>query len=151
MALITASCNLKSKTELYLERGLDLLSNKEVVDFALSEEVIIEELGIIRDKKEGKKVLVFKMHESTRQTGLAGHKIFLRARIKQADGAFRVERWDFTPVLIEVRGYKYLTTEFRMEENKIQKLSVRLMDAKNENKKNQGPVLTVFNLWTYND
>ena len=151
IVLIVASCSLKSKTELYLERGLDLLSNKQQVDFALSEKVIVEEVGVIRDKKEGKKVLVLRMHPSTEQAHLDGNKIHLRTRIKQKDNAVRIEEWDFSPNLLEFGGHKYLTTELNVEEDKIRKLSVSLIDSENGQVSRRGPVLTVINLWTYND
>jgi hypothetical protein len=151
IALTIASCSLKTKTELYMERGLDLLSNKQQVDFALSRDVFIEELGVIRDKKEGKKILVFRMHPSTEQQALEGHKLSLRARIKQKDDSIRIEEWDFVPVLIEVSDHKYLTREIQMEEDRIQKLYIRLNDTEDGNKEKRGPLLTVVNLWTYND
>ena len=56
--LILGSCKLKTKTELYLERGLDILSNKKEVDFSFGKDIKVAEIGIVRDQKENKKTLI---------------------------------------------------------------------------------------------
>jgi hypothetical protein len=149
-SLLTA-CGLKSKTELYLERGLDILSNKKQVEFTLTEGVEIEELGVIRDKKEGKKVLVFRMHPSTHQDALSGYTIGLKARIRGENDSVRIELWDFDPNLQAVKSNQYLTRDIYMKEDKIQKLNVYLYLAGDVKKQRIGDLLVVQNLWTYND
>ena len=151
LVLIIAACSLKSKEELYMERGLDILSNKKQVNFQLKEGVTIEEIGVIRDKKERKKVLVFKMHPTIHTDSLTGKMISLRARIVEKNKSVRIEHWDFEPVLMEIGGHKYLTTDIHLEEDKIQKLYVYIYRFGDDKKRNQGPVLTVPNLGTYND
>ena len=50
LLIMTFAC--KPKTELYLERGLDILSNKKEVNFNIHKGITIEEIGIIRDQKK---------------------------------------------------------------------------------------------------
>lgn len=149
--LLVSSCVLKSKTELYLERGLDILSNKKQVEFTLAEGVEILEVGVIRDQEEEKKVIVLRMAPETTQAALDGYEIGLRARIRTAGDSVRVEHWDFLPVLLERRGHKYITRDILLEEDKIQKLYVYLYRAVDGEKQRQGRTLTINNLWTYND
>jgi len=65
--MLTVMFACKPKTDLYLERGLDILSNKKEIDFNIYEDITIHELGVIRDQKEGIKTLVFKLDDTTTQ------------------------------------------------------------------------------------
>lgn len=134
-----------------MERGLDILSNKKQVNFKLFEGVEIEQIGVIRDKKEDKKVIVFMLSPKTDSISLAGYKIGLRAGIKGDENNTRTERWDFNPKILSVKSYKYLTREITLKEDKIQKLSVFLYRNIDSREQRQGNVLTVENLLTYND
>ncbi|MCL6266669.1 hypothetical protein [Flagellimonas myxillae] len=149
LAIVNVSCSPKSKTELYLERGLDILSNKKEVDFTLLEGITIEEVAVIRDKKEDKKILVLKMDPKASTEKLEGYTMRARARIK--NDTFRIENWDFNPVLTETKEYKYLTKEIALEENQVRKLTLFLYKTGNERKTKVGSALEIKKLITDND
>ena len=151
IALSCFSCELKSKTGLYLERGLDILSNRKQVDFSFNEEIVVEEIGVIRDKKENKKTLVFKLQEDVTAGDLAGYVLGVRAVIRGKGNKKRVEEWDFKPVITEVKNTRYLVKDIHVKEDKIQEFTVYLYRVGDGEKHVQGNVLTVNNLYTYND
>ena len=146
-----SSCEFKSKEELYMERGLDILSNKKMVDFVFIDGVEVEEIGVIRDKKKQVKVLIFKMSDQTELHGLEGYKVALRARIKAGNDQVRTERWDFDPKIIEVNSHKYLRTEIPVKERMINKLSIYLYQKDDPGKQRRGEELIVNKLPTHND
>lgn len=148
---LTSSCTVKPKTELYLERGLDILSNKKQVNFILIDSIEIEQIGVIRDKKEHIKVVVLMMNPETDSMSLNGFRIGLRAEIKGDGGRIRTEQWDFEPKIVEVKSFRYLTKEIKLREDKIQKLSVFLYREIDTSEQILGNVLTLENLLTYND
>lgn len=148
---VAFACNFKPKTELYLERGLDILSNKKDVDFILLDSIEIDQIGVIRDKKEQKKVIVFMMNSKTDSMSLQGLRVGLRAGIKGDDSGMRTERWDFEPRIIERKGFRYLTRDIVLKEDKIQTLSVFLYRDKDTNEQSLGEILTLENILTYND
>lgn len=148
---LTSGCTFKPKTELYLERGLDLLSNKKQVNFILLDSIEIEQIGVVRDKKEQKKVIVFMMNPETDSKRLDGLRVGLRAGIRGEDNKFRTVQWDFDPKIIERKGHRYLTKDIKLREDKIQKLSVFLYRDIDTSEQIQGNVLMLKNLLTYND
>ncbi len=150
-ASLAIACTLKPKTELYLERGLDILSNKKQVEFTLHDSIEIKQIGIIRDKKEQKKVIVFMMNCKTDSMSLIGLRVGLRARIKGDDNGARTERWDFEPRIIERKGFRYLTKDIILKEDKIQQLSVFLYRENDTDEQRLGELLTLENMLTYND
>ena len=96
MLIIIFAC--KPKTELYLERGLDILSNKKEVSFNILNDITISEIGVIRDQKEGIKTLVFKLDYITTQEAFNNDNIIgVRVWIMDDNGAKRIEDWDFKP------------------------------------------------------
>ena len=82
--LIVVSCRLKTKTELYLERGLDILRNKKAVNFTFTEGVQVEEVGVIRDQKENKKTLVLKLIKPVDQDFIREHMMAVEAEVVEA-------------------------------------------------------------------
>jgi len=120
--MINFAC--KSKTELYLERGLDILSNKQNVNFNIYKNIVIDEIGVIRDQKENTKTLVFKMDNSFNGASLDKDIIIgIRVWIVNDKGEKRIENWDFKPQLIEVDEYKYLLKEISLKENELNKIN----------------------------
>ncbi|WP_250433641.1 hypothetical protein [Hanstruepera flava] len=151
--LLALTFGCKPKTELYLERGLDILSNKVNVNFDLYDGIIIEEVGVIRDQKEGTKTLVFKLNENTSMNDLLSKDVFLGVRVwiigKNAQK--RIENWDFKPNLIEVEGYKYILKRINIKEDQIKKMKVYLYQEKNGRKQKMGSPLILNKVNTYND
>lgn len=151
--LMYAGCNPKPKTELYLERGLDILSNKKIVDFEFIDEIVVKEIGVVRDKKENKKTLIFKMGNGVSKDKLALYKIRMVAEIK-GKGKTKtktVKKWDFKPTMFRVNETNYIIREIRVKEDRIRKLSVFLYHLDDREKTPAGSTLTIKNLYTYND
>ncbi|MEM9001240.1 MAG: hypothetical protein AAGB24_13330 [Bacteroidota bacterium] len=134
---------------MYLERGLDILSNKKEVNFELHDGIRINEVGVIRDKKEHKKILVLKMDNQVTDALLRDYTVRLRARIKTEEA--RIENWDFVPSICVTNGHTYLTKEIEIPEDKINKLVIYLYRPGDEKKRAIGNRLELKNLFTYND
>lgn len=142
------SCKLKTKTELYLERDLDILSNKKEVNFSFNDDIEIEEIAVIRDKKENKKTLVLKLENSTVQKNFLNCLFKITAKIEQEDGAKRIDEWEFEPIITVAGENRYILKQINIKEDKIQKFTIQLV--KNNEKLND-KALIVKNLYTYND
>lgn len=145
------SCRFKSKNELYMERGLDILSNKIKVDFSLSNDLIIEEIGVIRDKKTNKKTLIFKLPDSLEVGSTADCVVGVKAKIRDQKKRLRTEKWDFHLKIMEIGGHKYVIRDIKVSEDKIQDLTVYLYRWVEGEKQYFGETLTVKKLHTYND
>lgn len=152
LLLLLISFGCKSKTELYLERGLDILSNKEVIDFDLYSGITIKELGVIRDQKESVKTLVLKLDNSTDEKAFKNeYEIGIRVWILDKNKTKRIENWDFKPKLTQVKGYKYILRKIRIEEDKIKKMKIYMFSKKNGKKIKIGDSLIINKVNTYND
>ena len=151
--LLIISFGCKPKTDLYLERGLDILSNKEKVNFTLIDGIKIEEVGVIRDQKEGIKTLIFKMDESTSKDFLSNEEFFFGVRvwIIGEDQKKRIENWDFEPNLIEVENFKYILKPIQIREHQIKKMKIYLYKIENKKKLKIGDSLMLNKVNTYND
>lgn len=151
--LLIISFGCKPKTDLYLERGLDILSNKEKVNFTLINGIKIEEVGVIRDQKEGIKTLIFKMDESTSKDFLSNEEVFFGVRvwIIGEDQKKRIENWDFEPNLIEVENFKYILKPIQIREHQIKKMKIYLYKIENKKKLKIGDSLMLNKVNTYND
>ena len=151
--LLIISFGCKPKTDLYLERGLDILSNKEKVNFTLINGIKIEEVGVIRDQKEGIKTLIFKMDESTSKDFLSNEEVFFGVRvwIIGEDQKKRIENWDFEPKLIEVENFKYILKPIQIREHQIKKMKIYLYKIENKKKLKIGDSLMLNKVNTYND
>ena len=121
--LILSSCKLKTKTELYLERGLDILSNKKEVNFSLGGNITVKEVGVIRDQKENKKTLVLKLAGPVNQGFLNDHILGVRIQIKQDKKTIR-KNFDFKPLLITVNEYDYLARVIDVPQDKIKQMDL---------------------------
>ena len=152
MAICCTSCTLKSKTELYLERDLDILSNKKEVNFSLIEDVVIREVGIIRDRSKNNKTIVIKFDNAVTNQTLSNYRIRLKAKIRDENDSIRKPNWNIEPSSIrEVNGNKFLLKEVKVQEDKIQRLTISLHQETGNNIKRVGNVLVLRNLYTYND
>lgn len=150
LLLIVISC--KPKTELYLERGLDILSNKHVLNYKISEGVVVRELGIIRDQKEDIKTLVLKLNDSANANKIDKDiTIGMTVWIIDANKKKRIEKWDFIPKFTQVKNYKYILNGINIEEDQINKMKIFLY-KKSEGRNNKiGPIITLNKVNTYND
>lgn len=151
-SFVAVSCELKSKTELYLERGLDILNNKEQLDFSIYDSVTIEELGVIRDRKENLKTLVFKLNPDAVEENFLDEKMLgVRVWIIDSNNNKRIENWDFKPHLTIVNGFKYITKKIEVQEDQIKKMKIYMFRIKNGNKLKTGDSLMLNKVNTYND
>lgn len=151
LLLISLAC--KSKTELYLERGLDILSNKEEINYNLYDHIIIEEIGIIRDQKEGIKTLVFKLNDSVSEDYLFDSELFVGVRvwIIDNDKNKRIENWDFKPKITQISSYKYILKGIKIEEDQIKKMKIYMYQKEGEKKNKLGTPMVLNKVNTYND
>lgn len=142
----------KPKTELYLERGLDILSNKKEVSFNILNDITISEIGVIRDQKEGIKTLVFKLDYITTQEAFNNDNIIgVRVWIMDDNGAKRIEDWDFKPKLTQVKCYKYILKKIKIEEDQIMKMKIYMFTEIDGKKQKIGDSLMLNKVNTYND
>lgn len=150
MLILIFAC--KPKTDLYLERGLDILSNKKKVNFNIHEDITINEIGVIRDQKEEIKTLVFKLDDMTTQEAFNNNNIMgVRVWVVGANNIKRNEDWDFKPKLTIVKNHKYILQEIKIKENQIKKIKVYMYTKENGKKNKIGTSLLLHKLNTYND
>jgi len=148
--IIILAC--KPKTDLYLERGLDILSNKKEIDFNVSPDIKIKELGIIRDQKEGIKTLVFKLDDMVLQESFTDvNTIGVRVWIVDDKETKRIEDWDFKPKLFQVNQHKYILKEINIKEDQIKRMKIYMYTILDGKKHKIGNSLTLFKVNTYND
>ncbi len=132
--LFLSSCKLKTKTELYLERGLDILSNKKEVDFSFGKDIKVAEIGIIRDQKENKKTLILKLDGPVNQEFLNEHILGIEAQIVQ-DKKILKKNLDFKPELTTINQHYYLVSEIDVPQDKIKQMTlffIELMIPRNK-------------------
>jgi hypothetical protein len=150
MLIVIFAC--KPKTDLYLERGLDILSNKKEVNFSLYQDITINEIGVIRDQKEGKKTLVLKLDDMTTQEAFNNDNIIgIRVWIVDENKVKRNEDWDFKPKLTTVKNYKYILQEIKIKEDQVQKIKIYMYIKEDSIKQKIGASLLLNKLNTYND
>ena len=148
--IVVFSC--KSKTELYLERGLDILSNVKEIEFNIYQDVIINEIGIIRDQKEGIKTLVFKLDNNTNKNAFNNNSIIgVRVWIIDENNNERKENWDFKPKLIKSKGHKYILKKIKVKEDIIKKMKIYAYQNIDGKKQKIGSSILLNKIYTYND
>jgi len=148
--ILTFAC--KPKTEIYLERGLDILSNKKEVNFDLQKGITINEIGVIRDQKEGIKTLVFKLNNTiTKDVFNHINNLGVRVWIVDDNKNKRIENWDFKPELTEVNEYQYILKEIKIKEDQIKRMKIYMFKEINGKKIKIGDSLTLNKVNTYND
>ena len=148
--LILSSCKLKTKTELYLERGLDILSNKKEVDFSFGKDIKVAEIGIVRDQKENKKTLILKLDGPVNQDFLNEHMLGIEAQIIQDKNILK-KNLDFKPKLIIVNQYNYLVSEIDVPQDKIKQMTLFFYRTNDPEKQIVSGPLKLNNIITYND
>ncbi|GAA3777152.1 hypothetical protein GCM10022271_06670 [Corallibacter vietnamensis] len=142
----------KPKVELYLERGLDILSNKKELKFKIYQDLIIDELGVIRDQKENKKTLVFKLNKSVTDTFFKTENLLgVRVWIEDKNKNKRIENWDFKPKLTQVNDYKYIIKEIFVKEHQIKKMKLYIYQNRDNKKHKVGKDTLLHKINTYND
>ncbi|RYH76195.1 hypothetical protein EVU94_04340 [Flavobacteriaceae bacterium 144Ye] len=149
--IITSVLSCKPKVDLYLERGLDILSNKKQINFNLYQNIIIEEIGVIRDQKEDTKTLVFKLDNNTNKDDFKNNILGIRVWIIDKNQKKRIENWDFKPILKQVNGYKYIIKEIKVKEDQIKKMKIYMYQNINNKKHKVGDSLMLNKVNTYND
>ncbi len=148
--LTAMSC--KSKTELYLERGLDILSNKKEVNFQLFKDVWVKEIGVIRDQKLEKKTLILNLKDTSGKAVFEiDDMIGVRVWIIDDNKVKRVENWDFKPQIVYRKGFKYLLKEIKIKEDQIKKMKIYSFKEINGKKIKLGDSLMLKKVNTYND
>jgi len=148
--LFLGSCNLKTKTELYLERGLDILSNKKEVNFSFGGNITVNEVGVIRDQKENKKTLVLKLDEPVNIDFLNEHMLGIKIQIRK-DKKVLKKNFDFKPQLITVNEYNYLVRVIDVPQDKIKEMTLFFYRTNDPEKQIVGELLELNNIITYND
>ena len=122
------SCTHKSKTELYLERGLDVLNNVKTVEFEFIEGYTVHRIGVIRDERSSEKTLVLDLGPDVELDHITKYSIGIRAEYK-IEGQKIVEQWDFKPELTLINEYNYLITKIPYTSaHKIDKVKFYLYD-----------------------
>jgi len=150
--LLTITFACKPKTELYLERGLDILSNKKEVNFKIHKNITIKEIGVIRDQKNSNKTLVFKLNNSTTEEVFNDiNELGVRVWIIDDNGTKRIENWDFKPKLVEVKEHKYILKEIKIKEDQIKKMKIYMFKEIDGKKQKIGDSLMLNKVNTYND
>ena len=148
--LTAMSC--KSKTELYLERGLDILSNKKEVNFQLFKDVWVKEIGVIRDQRLERKTLVLNLKDTLGKAMFEiDDMIGVRVWIIDDNKVKRVENWDFKPLIVYRKGFKYLLKEIKIKEDQIKKMKIYSFKEINGKKIKLGDSLMLKKVNTYND
>lgn len=150
LLVLINSC--KPKTELYLERGLDILSNKHELNYKINDDLIITEMGVIRDQKEGVKTLVLKLNDSA--TASATDQdiyIGLTVWIIDENQKKRIEKWDFIPKFTQVKNHKYFLNQINIEEDQIWRLKFFTYKKSEGREKKIRPPITLNKVNTYND
>ncbi len=148
--LTAMSC--ESKTELYLERGLDILSNKKEVNFQLFKDVWVKEIGVIRDQKLEKKTLILNLKDTLGKAMFEiDDMIGVRVWIIDDNKVKRVENWDFKPLIVYRKGFKYLLKEIKIKEDQIKKMKIYSFKEINGKKIKLGDSLMLKKVNTYND
>ena len=149
LLLAIESCQLKSKTDLYLERGLDILNNTKKVEFFLNDSITVMKIGVINDEKEKKKTLAFMLKPNVSDETMKKYSIGIKAELRKDNSKVEMQ-WDFNPTLIKIKNFIYVLTPIKTNENKISKMVVYLY---NRNKYNGviGKKLIIKNLYTNND
>ena len=148
--LTAMSC--KSKTELYLERGLDILSNKKEGNFQLFKDVWVKEIGVIRDQKLEKKTLILNLKDTLGKAMFEiDDMIGVRVWIIDDNKVKRVENWDFKPLIVYRKGFKYLLKEIKIKEDQIKKMKIYSFKEINGKKIKLGDSLMLKKVNTYND
>lgn len=142
----------KPKTELYLERGLDILSNVKKVKFNIYRDVVIEEIGVIRDQKEETKTLVFKLNENVDKEDFGNNKVIgVTVWIVDKNNNKRKENWDFKPELVEAKKNKYILKEIKVKEDRIKKMKIYAYQNLNGERREIGSSILLRKIYTYND
>lgn len=142
----------KPKTELYLERGLDILSNVKKVEFNIYQDIIIKRIGVIRDQKEETKTLVFKLDSNTNDDSIKNNYVIgLKAWIENDNNRERIENWDFRPKIITSKGHKYILKEIKVKEDKIKKMKIYAYQNIDGKKHKIGSSILLNKIYTYND
>ncbi|MBT8291918.1 MAG: hypothetical protein KJN70_01485 [Eudoraea sp.] len=148
--LILSSCKLKTKTELYLERGLDILSNKKEVNFSFGENIIVNEVGVIRDQKENKKTLVIRLDGPVNIDFLNDHMLGIEVQVVQNKNVTK-KNFDFRPELISIKEYNYLIRVIDIPQDKINVMTLFFYRINDPGKQSVGEILKLNNIITYND
>lgn len=142
----------KPKTELYLERGLDILSNKKEVNFQIHKGITIREIGVIRDQEKNDKTLVFKLNSSTVKESFNDvNTLGLRVWIVDDNEVKRIENWDFKPKLFQIKEHKYILKEIEIKEDQIKKMKIYMFKEEEGKKFKIGDSLMLNKVNTYND
>lgn len=141
----------KPKTELYLERGLDILSNVKQMDFNIYKNISIKELGVIRDQKEGTKTLVFKLDNSVEDEDFDNIIIGIRVWILDNKKNIREENWDFEPQIVQIKDYKYILKEIKIKEDRIKKMKIYAYQNIDGKMYKRGSSILLDKIYTYND
>ncbi len=150
LLIMTFAC--KPKTELYLERGLDILSNKKEVNFNIHKGITIEEIGIIRDQKKSVKTLVFKLNDTTTKEFFNDVNVLgVRVWIMDDNGTKRIENWNFKPKLFQIKEHKYILKEIIIKEDQIKKMKIYMFKEIDKKKFKIGDSLMLNKVNTYND
>lgn len=142
----------KPKTELYLERGLDILSNVKEVEFNIYQDIIIKKIGVIRDQKVMTKTLVFKLDDSANQKALKNNYVIgVKVWIMDENNNERKDNWDFRPELIKSNDHKYFVKKINIKEDKIKKMKIYAYQNVDGEKRETGSSIFLHKIYTYND
>lgn len=142
----------KSKTELYLERGLDILSNTKEVNFNIYNDIIINEVGVIRDQKEKTKTIVFKLDQNAKEDSIEDYYVIgISVWIIDKNNKKRKENWDFKPELIKANEHKYFLKKINVKEDRIRKMKIYAYQKLDDKKRRLGSSIVLHKIYTYND
>ena len=148
--LILLGC--KSKTELYLERGLDILSNVKEINHNIYDDITINKVGVIRDQKEETKTLVFKLNQNAKEGFIKDNYVIgVRVWIIDKDNHKRKENWDFKPKLITASDHKYFLKKINVKEDRIRKMKIYAYQKLDDEKRVIGSSIVLHKIYTYND
>jgi hypothetical protein len=149
MLLGFLSCQLKTKTELYLEMGLKHLDNTVELNETLYDSIFVERIGVIRDKKLGKLDLVIKLDHVVSQNYLEPYNIGVRTYTLE-EKIKKIETWSFHPKILLVKDHVYIVSELMTNNIMIDSIYLYLYQKADENKRD-GNLLKIYRLRTNND
>ena len=141
IAISFSSCQLKSRTTLYMERGLQFLDNTRKVEGFLSEQLYVEQLGVLRDENAQLTNLILKLRCPVDTGSIVDKKLVLKGRTR-AKRNWKEEYWELDFSVETHKGHCYLYAPFRSDYKIIDSLNISLVDTKNISNVSNGLIAT---------
>lgn len=123
-----SACELKSKTTLYMERGLQFLDNTRELKAELATGVTATELGVIFDDKQQTTNLIIKL-ECPVDTAFFSNKILRLRGATKVKRKWKQENWELPLKAAQHKEHCYIFTPLKSKNAIIDSLWISLADA----------------------